>query len=493
MKFIKSIIPYLDQESFAKELINTSQLRKLFDLVRFDKVKSNLEAHAVLFGKNGSKAAYKQVRLRLRRKLIDFILREGAQIKNVDSYSQRYRVSMNAVAVAKYLMLNNAKQIAVEMEEILIETTRKYEYTDLTLSLCRDLCNYFSENNYQPKKIRKYRRIMSDMRTLYNAELELSQYYGELRAAFAGSRAILRNKLLSKAEEYAERANVYLNLPQRSYQLLVSIHQIYTIRYELTKDYVKLLEVCESAIIEFQNRKVYRKSILLYFNLYKVMCFIQLGRYLEVEQIAKHHFQVITQGSTNWFVLKAYLMISKLYSNEYQEAFEIQKDVGMSSAYQKQPATLLQTWTVYEAHIELLVAFGKIKTDQPSKFRLNKFLNDVPLYTKDKKGLNIAILIIQVLFLLQQRKYSQIIDRVDALKQYCYRYLKKDDTFRSHCFIRMLLQMPRADFNRIRTERYAEPFLTKLRSVPIAVSEQSIEVEVIPYEDLWKMTLELLD
>ncbi|HLF63623.1 MAG TPA: hypothetical protein VI603_07715 [Saprospiraceae bacterium] len=379
------------------------------------------------------------------------------------------------------------------MSEILIKTTKKYEYTDLTLLLSRDLYDYFSVIDYHPVKTRKYRKLMNDMRNLYNAELEANEYNAELRAVFSESRGTLRGKLLSKTEAYVEKVKPFLDLPYRSYQLLVSIYLIYAIRYELTRDYNKLIEVCDSAIDEFQNRRVRRKAILIYFSVYKMTCFIQLGRYIEAEEIAEYHFQAMTHGSINWFVLKAYYMISKLYSHDYQRAFEIQREVIMCNTYQKQPSARLQTWAVYEAHIEFLIAIGKIQTDQPSKFRLNKFLNEIPLYTKDKKGLNIAILIIHVLFLLQQRKYAQIIDREDALKQYCYRYLRKDDTFRSHCFIRMLLQMPRADFNRMRTERYAEPFLNKLRSVPLMVSEQSIEVEVIPYEDLWEMTVELLD
>ncbi|MEL6989086.1 MAG: hypothetical protein AAGK97_14835, partial [Bacteroidota bacterium] len=114
-------------------------------------------------------------------------------------------------------------------------------------------------------------------------------------------------------------------------------------------------------------------------------------------------------------------------------------------------------------------------------------------FTKDKRGLNIAILIVHVLFLLHLKKYNQIIDRTEALNQYCYRYLRTDDTFRSNCFIKMLLQIPKADFNRMRTERYAEKFVNKLRSMPLSVSTQSAEVEFFPYEDLWEITLEMLD
>ena len=162
------------------------------------------------------------------------------------------------------------------------------------------------------------------------------------------------------------------------------------------------------------------------------------------------------------------------------------------------PQNLQQLWYVNEAYIHFLIRRGKIDQkllqDKPLRnFRLYKFLNDVPIYARDKRGVNISILIIHVLFLLDQRKFSRIHDRVDALNQYCYRYLRRDETFRSNCFIKMLVQVPKAGFNRIRTERYAKPYYQKLLSMPLSESRQGIEMEVMPYEDLWEMVLEMLD
>ena len=57
----------------------------------------------------------------------------------------------------------------------------------------------------------------------------------------------------------------------------------------------------------------------------------------------------------------------------------------------------------------------------------------------------------------------------------------------------MLLCIPKADFNRKRTERYAKRFRDKLKEKPLYLAEQGIEVEIIPYEKLWELTLSLLE
>ena len=127
------------------------------------------------------------------------------------------------------------------------------------------------------------------------------------------------------------------------------------------------------------------------------------------------------------------------------------------------------------------------------KFSVNKFLNDTPIFSKDKRGLNIPILIAQILFLIHQKKYDKVIDRIDAIERYCTRYLRKDDTFRSNCFIKMLLQIPVSGFHKNGLERRASRYYKELLSNPIEVSNQSHDVEIIPYEDLWELALNSLE
>jgi len=56
----------------------------------------------------------------------------------------------------------------------------------------------------------------------------------------------------------------------------------------------------------------------------------------------------------------------------------------------------------------------------------------------------------------------------------------------------MLLQVPEAAFHREAANRKAERYLLQLREVPIEIANQSHEIEIIPYEDLWSIVLDLL-
>jgi hypothetical protein len=126
------------------------------------------------------------------------------------------------------------------------------------------------------------------------------------------------------------------------------------------------------------------------------------------------------------------------------------------------------------------------------KFSVNKFINSVPFFSKDKKGQYITIHVIKILFLLQKSKYDQIINLSDSLNQYTYKYLKNDETLRSNCFIKMILKMVRAGFHPVRTQAHVKPLFQRLASSKVVIDERSSEVEIIPYEELWSYIIEII-
>ena len=65
--------------------------------------------------------------------------------------------------------------------------------------------------------------------------------------------------------------------------------------------------------------------------------------------------------------------------------------------------------------------------------------------------------------------------------------------FLTNCFIKMLLQLPPAHFNKTAAIRKAKKYSDKLKEVPLESAKQSNELEIVPYEMLWEFVLESLD
>jgi len=128
-----------------------------------------------------------------------------------------------------------------------------------------------------------------------------------------------------------------------------------------------------------------------------------------------------------------------------------------------------------------------------NKFKLGKFLNSVPVFSKDKRGLNIPILIIQILFMIIRKDYDNAINRIEAIEKYCVRHLRMDEHFRSNCFIKMLLEIPKSSFHQAAVKRKTQKLLDKLKATPQQVVNQIHEIEIIPYEVIWDYIMESME
>jgi len=328
-----------------------------------------------------------------------------------------------------------------------------------------------------------------------NAETQAEQCYSEIFKEFSKSQATIKEDIRKKIVLYSDKLkDRFPNVT--SFRFIRISNLLHIIRYQVNGDFENAIAACNQAISIIENKPYNSKGALLGFNIRLLSCYIQVNRYIEAQNLADRYSQSLPSGSYNWYIIQFYYFLACIHSQDYNQSSKVLENTINHSKFDSLYSNQKQLWFVNQAFVHFLMEIGKIDnaTTQHSKtFRLYKFLNDIPIYSKDKRGINISILIIHVLLLLQQRKFLKIIDRVDALNQYCHRYLRRDDTFRANCFIKMLLQMAKADFNRLRTERYAEKYKTKLHSVPLNVADHGIEVEIIPYEHLWEMVLGLLN
>jgi len=68
------------------------------------------------------------------------------------------------------------------------------------------------------------------------------------------------------------------------------------------------------------------------------------------------------------------------------------------------------------------------------------------LYSKDQRIFTVLVVIAQILFFLEKKSYNAVTERVDRLKSYANRQLKKEQYFRPIQFIRLLQQLVKAEY-----------------------------------------------
>lgn len=345
-----------------------------------------------------------------------------------------------------------------------------------------------SESNY--KRISK---VFEKYNEVYNAESLVEKFYSHLISKVNSSKGS-RRELFEVADKYSKALKKKMK-EHSSLRFDFHAYLVLSMRNEIKNDYKENLKVCEAALEHFKAKDyIGSNAIIVTFMIRILSCTIHLRDFERAKSVANKLLSLPPKGTNNWYHALDYIMILHFHTQNYQAAYQVYRKAVNHRNFSDQYENILEHWRIHEAYIHLLISLGKIAPEQPlKKFRLNKFLNDVPTYAKDKRGANINILILQVLFLLQQKRYGAIVDRMEALRAYIHRHLRRDETYRSNCFLKMLLTLPKASFHRKAVIRKAEKYYERLNAIPLGEAKQGVELELIPYDHLWAFTLELLD
>jgi tetratricopeptide (TPR) repeat protein len=324
--------------------------------------------------------------------------------------------------------------------------------------------------------------------------MQLESYFTDISINFSTSKEN-RPELKEKIEAYAAYAESQVTKYQ-SYRLNLIGFNIITLTYQILNEHEKLMASCERAIRYFDSLEHDLASAANFRYILRMLpSQIMLGNYERAKELAHQALSLTDANNYNYLRVLEFYLILGFYSRRYDIALKASEMVHAIPNFKDFPDSVQEYWKIYDGFIYLFIQLGKIKVPEgavPRQFKVARFLNEVPTYSKDKRGANVTILILQVLILLQQKKYDKIIDKADALKVYTSRYLRKNETYRSNCFIKMLLLLPHYAFNKKGVLRRSAKLEKRLSEVPIAEITPSIEVEVVPYETLWEIVKELL-
>ena len=437
---------------------------------------------------------FERIKRELFDKLINLLFLIDSNQPKFKEVKQAYFNCYKNAAAVKILISKGARLAAISLAERTLKISNLFEFTEISLALSMDLMFHYGNIEGNKKKHAYYQNKAKKFKDTYNAELKAELYNSNIGIQISITRG--------SKQEIKELATLYSNELEEliksydSYKLNLITFNIIALSNELSSRYIEVIKTCDRALQYFRNKKYnIPRNALFAFHFRKIPSLILLGKLQEAENTSKSCLQFANAGYNNWYKTLELRFIIFMHSKDFQKAFETYKTVINHKNFSKQYPETQEVWYIYEAYIYLFYLRRVIDQDvneRLRKFRINKFLNQVPSYSKDKKGLNIAILILQVLFLLHNKEYGKIIDRTEALRTYTHRYLRKDETFRSNCFIKMLMQLPAAHFHKSAVIRKTEELYNKLTSVSI-LNNQSAEVEAVPYEELWEFVLSSLD
>jgi hypothetical protein len=465
-----------------------SSLRKLYEIVFSQRILTDEAAMFEVYGKKNL-GAFSRLKSRLKDSLVRTTILQNTHVEAEDSRINESLNGYRQTLVSRVLIANKSKNLGIDLAEKSIARSIKYHATENVILQSRILVNHYGASEYNKYKFNKYLAIQQKYLHIHEWEIKAEHYFVELQRVQLKSLAGPSDTIKSKAKEYVDEldsANI------RSYAFNLTKYRVKAAYYEYMRDYNSLLKISENASKEFSAPDFKSGNALFNINLRRAWALIQAGRFEEATHLGSQEMNKTPVGTLGWFLMGHYTLKGQLYNGDFEKAILLINRIIDNPRFKKIGESYQELFNVTLSYIYLIIEsnmFGDLKgyLKMFPEFKIYKFLNTIPVFSKDKRGINVSILLMHIAYLLQHKDFNAIIDRVDSLNQYAYRYLRKDESFRSNCMIKMVVQMTKADFNPIRTVRYTEELLKQLEQVKLAGSGENIETEIIPYEVLWQI------
>ena len=469
-----------------------SMSQKFYDELSGCQIRTDREVELVFRSRHPEKKNYAAFKKRFMERLINTVFFIDLKQPQYSDYQRAYYNCWKKLAAAKILLGKSATDPGINILETILKPAMRYEITELTVEICRILRLHYGSREGDLVKFAKYNRIFKKYEMIQLLENEAEEHFTWLTGKYI-------NRKFDHWDIYEKGIKYYHRLVQEmehhsSYRLQLVSRLIAVVAMRSIGEYDRVINICQDGLQFFQNRKDPSGQAARLFLHQILICFIQRRDFAAGQQVAKRLEPYLGEGSVNWFSCNHTMLLLALHTQNYQRALNRYLELTGHKQFKGLPQPLLEKFRIDGAYIHYLKVTQNLQVPDRYnyRFRLGKFLNEVPIYSKDKRGMNVPILIIQILFHISNRQYNQAIDRMEAIQKYCYRHLKKGHTFRSNCFIRMLLKIPAASFCRQRAENRAQPLLEKLTKHQPATSGQNYEIEIVPYEDLWRLALDSL-
>ncbi|MBK7335679.1 MAG: hypothetical protein IPJ00_05725 [Saprospirales bacterium] len=259
-------------------------------------------------------------------------------------------------------------------------------------------------------------------------------------------------------------------------------------------DYSEAISICDDGLGQLKKSKINSIHVI---NLLKTQCLIHLNQMDEALKSLKQAEKNRVRKTHNLAPFSELYFFIHTRSGNYEYALQ-EYDKAISGNFLSQSQIYFESWRQYGLLLLFLIKLDKIPPSEllerlKPKLRLGKLLNEMPEYSKDKAGLNLAIRILHVLILLTSKKFEEFEEALVPLQSYIQRYKRHHpEIFRCDLMVKMLSLIPRVHYDAARTSWRARPFLEKMLVPPEQLPLKVTEMEVIPYEKMWDYVIEFL-
>ncbi len=494
MQVLKEIIHIVNRNKIkSMQLLGKAdrKLDRFYDAVADKKINTDQEAIDLLYDGNPGGSTYRKLKAGLKDQLINHLFLIDVKQASYNDRQRAYYECYKDWAATKILLGKNAWEASMSISKKVLRYALKYEFTSLALDIAKVFRLYHSSKTGDVKEYEHYKKLCRELNHIDQQEELVMELYSDLVINYVNNKSSKEEIYSAALACYKQIQPILADLTSYNIQLYGGLIQLSI--HASVHDYKATLKTCNEMIRIFESKPYEAKTPLQIWYYQQLICHRQLRSFEQGKASASKCLKYLEKGTFNWFKFYEEYFVLCMHTHQFEEARDIFQGVVKHKRFEFLPPNIIELWKINEAYLNLVSLSDEkldyVKHSLSKEFRIGKFLNETNIFSKDKKGMNVSILIAQILFLIVQKRHHLLIDKMEAIDKYCVRYLKEENTMRSYYFIKLLLLIPQNSFVKERIERQADKYLQRLTAFPIHEANQSHKLEIIPYEDLWTFTL----
>ena len=500
---LKTIISYLSKQKIGQiDLITDptnldDKTKMLYNGIKDGLINTDEEAIDLIYKDPNKKETYRKLKYRLTQRLTNTIFLTDVQNSVKSEFGKSNLTLVKNWGALEILKWQGHNVHYREQVEKLLNSAIRLNRLDIAINIAKNQKIRYGIFEYNKAKYNKYKKLLAQLMSEYQLEMEAQEIYTELAYTIVHNKSQTYNEAIKDLEKRLVKLHDQASNTDNQ-DIKFKIYNSFYFVGMIKKDLDLMTKYCTLALEYFHSTKWNDVGI---YSFTQKMGLIHLSK--QEYSTALHYFNECLKyntkpGSMRWQYHYNYKFLTQLLLKEYDQAYITISTLMNHKLFNKLKSNFKQPWYLKEALMHFLIRLGKVNPNEISagkmrSFRLSRFLNEVQNPSSDKKGQNVTVNIIELLFLLLGNDHDKTMSKINSLKQYSFRNLKGAEHLRKRTFIKMLSKLEDGSYNRKRIEAKANNHISKLKESPMDFSEQNLQIEIMPYEQLWSEIMYLLE
>lgn len=465
-----------------------SQYAKFYNGLRNGNIKSDQEAAAFFYKSDTSDDRYRKLKSRFKKRMLNYLFFLDINSSSFSDYAHAKHTCNKNLFLCRILKVNGGRFSFEKLAKQTLTQAQKYQLYAVIVPLTTDLLTHYSlyrKNNEYYKVLAIHQTARKELDAEYEAERlmeEVVLFVNSPKGIPIGKQNTLALETLKQEFPTNYRLN-YLRLYTAA------------IYYQITFDFEKLIETCNEAEAFYeQHTNFYQTNHLGQFSIMRMVALLNLRDTDNGLRTIKKSLKYFIVGKNNWLLTMESYFLLAMQAQRYNLASEIFLQAVNHPRFKYASDIRKEKWRIFHAYLHYIYEVDKLdkrllKNKYIPNFNASQFLNNTTDAAKHKSGLNMAIITLQIQYLLKDHDLDAIFDKMDALNIYAYRYLNRKENTRAYTYIKMLYTAEKKSFIH---KQVLEETKDLHASLHTAIDNYSAEWEVLPYEVMWTHALRFI-